>query len=383
MTRLTDVTPSTLAAHGGYSGDAQTGGVVPPLQPSSTFERDENYALTVDGQGYSRDKNPTNLHAETLLARLEGGKDALTFSSGMAAAVGVFQALRPGDHVVAPKVMYWGLRNWLVHFAEDWGLGLDFFDTTDPDSLAACLKPGKTRLVWIETPCNPTWDVIDIAAAAEAAHGAGALLAVDSTVATPVHTRPLSLGADIVFHSATKYLNGHSDVIAGALVTAEDSAFWQSIRANREHGGAILGAFEAWMLLRGMRTLYVRVNRSSDSALAIARHLNGHEKVEEVLYPGLQNHPGHEIARRQMEGGFGGMLSLRIKGGADAALQTALNCRLLVRATSLGGTESLIEHRASIEGPDSPIPKDMVRISIGIEDPADLIADLDQALDRL
>lgn len=382
MKKFETTSPETLVAHGAYPGDASTGGIIPPLQFSSTYERDRSYALTVENQGYGRDKNPTYRHAENLLNELENGSEALTFSSGMAAAIAVFQALRPGDHVIAPKVMYWGLRNWLVEFSNDWGLELELADLSNPETLASLVRPGRTKLVWIETPCNPTWDIIDIARSAEIAHDAGAKLAVDSTVATPVLTRPLELGADIVFHSATKYLNGHSDVLAGALVTSADDEFWRRIRQNREHGGAVPGAFESWLLLRGMRTLYLRVRRACDNALTIARTLSAHENVEEILYPGLQSHPGHDVARRQMDNGFGGMLSIRVKGGADAALGTALNCNLIVRATSLGGTESLIEHRASIEGPDSPIPKDMLRLSVGIENPNDLLADLDQALSK-
>ncbi len=375
-----ELSPETLTAHGAYAGDAATGGVVPPIQPSSTFSRDENYNLTVENHGYARDKNPTFGHAESLLAKLEGGAEAITFSSGMAAAVAVFQALKPGDHVVAPKVMYWGLRHWLLEFSETWGIDVDLFDASEDGALQAAIRPGRTRLVWIETPCNPTWDLIDIAEAANIAHEAGALLAVDSTVATPVLTRPIALGADIVFHSATKYLNGHSDIVAGALVGARQDDLWARIRKNREHGGAILGTFESWLLLRGMRTLFLRVRQASDNALAVARHFDTHPKVARVLYPGLQSHPGHEIARRQMNGGFGGMLSMQIDGGESKALQAAGNCRLFVRATSLGGVESLIEHRATSEGPTSPIPRDLLRLSVGIEKPEDLIADIDQAL---
>jgi cystathionine gamma-synthase len=380
MSDRTDLKPETLAAHGLYPGDPATGGVVPPIQPSTTFRRDEHYRLTLKDQGYARDRNPTFQLAERLLARLEGAAEALTFSSGMAAGVAVVQSLRPGDHIVAPKVMFWGLRNWLIAFCRDWGLGLTLFDAGEPGALEAALRPGETKLLWIESPCNPTWEVIDIAAAAKAARAAGARLAVDSTVATPVLTRPLALGADIVFHSATKYLNGHGDVVAGALATARTDEFWARIRRHREETGAILGPFEAWLLQRGLRTLYLRVRRCSDSAMAIARALEGHGKLRAVLYPGLASHPGHAVAARQMDGGFGGMLSLRVDGDAKRALQVALGCKLIVRATSLGGVESLIEHRATIEGPDSPIPQDLLRLSIGIEHPDDLIADLEQAL---
>jgi cystathionine gamma-synthase len=315
-----------------------------------------------------------------MLTRLEGGAAALLFSSGMAAAMSVVQTLQPGDHIVAPKVMYWGLRNWLVKFCDRWRIDISFYDTTVPDDLARTVTAGKTKLVWIETPCNPTWDVVDIADAANIAHGAGARLAVDSTVPTPVLTRPIALGADIVMHSATKYLNGHGDVVAGALVTAHEDEPWARIREVRAEGGAILGSFEAWLLQRGMRTLFVRVNKASASALRIAEHFENHPQLESVLYPGLPSHPGHGIARRQMHGGFGGMLSFRVKGGEEAALAVAKRCRVFIRATSLGGVESLIEHRYSIEGPSSPIPKDLLRLSIGIESADDLIADLEQAL---
>jgi cystathionine gamma-synthase len=267
-----------------------------------------------------------------------------------------------------------------VAFCRRWGLELDLFQPGVPGALERVLRPGQTKLVWIETPCNPTWEVIDIAAAAQAAHGAGARLAVDSTVATPVLTRPLDLGADLAFHSATKYLNGHGDVVAGALVSAKEDDFWQRIKDHRVFGGAVLGPFEAWLLLRGLRTLYLRVHHSSDSALRIARHFEAHPKLAAVLYPGLDSHPGHAIAKAQMSGGFSGMLSLRVEGGAETALQAAKACRVFTRATSLGGVESLVEHRATIEGPDSPVPADLLRLSIGIEHLDDLIADLEQAL---
>jgi len=247
-------------------------------------------------------------------------------------------------------------------------------------AIAKTVRKGETRLVWIETPCNPTWDIIDIAAAAETAHGIGARLAVDSTIPTPVLTQPIKYGADIVMHSASKYLNGHSDVVAGAVVTAEDDQFWSRIQKVRADGGAILGPFEAWLLQRGMRTLFLRVQRACKSAMTIANRFDGHANLEAVLYPGLPGHPGHEIAARQMHGGFGGMLSLRIKGGAEGALAVVSKCKLFTRATSLGGVESLIEHRYSIEGKSSPIPKDLLRLSIGIEAVEDLIADLEQAL---
>ena len=370
----------TRIAQGLHYVDPVTGGVVPAIQPSTTFARDENYALLAPGHSYGRDENPCYAAAEGMLAELEQGEEALLFSSGMAAAMAVVQSLQPGEHVVAPSVMYWGLRNWLKSFCARWGLGLTLYEGGSAEAIRRAAEPGRTRLVWVETPCNPTWDVVDIAAAAEVAHGLGATLAVDSTVATPVLTRPIRHGADIVMHSATKYLNGHGDVVAGALVTAKKDERWHCIREIRADGGAILGGFEAWLLQRGMRTLFLRVREASRSALAIAEHFRGDARLEAVLYPGLPDHPGHATAARQMQGGFGGMLSLRVRGGAAAALAAAGRCRVFIRATSLGGVESLVEHRRSIEGPDSPIPEDLLRLSVGIERTADLIEDLEQAL---
>jgi cystathionine gamma-synthase len=287
-----------------------------------------------------------------------------------------------GAHVVAPRVMYWALRRWLGQTAASRALAVDFIDLTSLDALRAAVQPGRTRMVWVETPANPLWSITDIAGAAEIAHAAGALLAVDSTAASPVLTRPIELGADIVMHSATKYLNGHSDVIAGSLTTAKDDAFWERLVAGRGSGGAILGSLEAYLLLRGMRTLYLRVERACRSAQRIAEALAANPNVVEVLYPGLPSHPGHAVAARQMRGGFGGMLSIRVTGGEAAAIATAAHVEIWKRATSLGGVESLMEHRASIEGAGSPVPPDLLRLSVGIEDPGDLIADLETALSR-
>jgi cystathionine gamma-synthase len=292
----------------------------------------------------------------------------------------VFQALAPGDHVLAPKVMYWSLRNWLMNFATHWGLQVELIDMADPAVVRAALRPGKTKLVWVETPANPLWTVTDIAATAQLAHAAGARLAVDSTVATPLLTRPIELGADIVMHAATKYLNGHSDLAAGVLVTREDDACWQRIKSVRAYVGGTLGSFEAWLLTRGLRTLHLRVARACESAMLIAEHFERHPRIEQVLYPGLPSFAGHDVAARQMQGGFGGMLSIRVKGGEAAAIATAANVQLWKRATSLGGTESLIEHRASVEGAGTPAPPDLLRLSAGLEDAGDLIADLEQAL---
>lgn len=372
--------PETRAAQALHLIDPASGGLVPAIQPSTTFARGEDYELVAAPYSYSRDGNPSYEAAERLLADLEGGAAARIFASGKAVTAAVVQALVPGDHIVAPRVMYWGIRNWLVQFSATWGLELELYDAEDPAALEQAVKPGRTKLVWIETPANPTWTVIDIAAAAALAHDVGARLAVDSTVATPVLTRPIELGADLVMHSATKYLNGHGDVVAGALIAAREDDFWDKACRNRSDLGAVLGPFEAWLLQRGLRTLYLRVRQASDSALTIARHFQGHGAISAVLYPGLESHPGHDVAAAQMTGGFGGMMSLRVAGGAEAALRVAMSCRVFQRATSLGGVESLVEHRATIEGPSSPVPADLLRLSIGIEDPGDLIADLEQAL---
>ncbi|MBX3637840.1 MAG: PLP-dependent transferase [Rubrivivax sp.] len=375
--------PDTIAAQALGWVDEATRAVTPPLHLSSTYLRDPDNQYR-SGRIYARADNPAYDQPEAVLCALEGGAQALLFASGMAAATAVFQALQPGDHVLAPRVMYWSLRNWLTSFASGWGLQVELVDMERPDAVRAALRPGRTKLVWIETPANPLWTVTDIAATAALAHEAGALLAVDSTVATPVLSQPLALGADLVMHAATKYLGGHSDLVAGALVVREDGEFWQRVRKVRAQVGGTLGSFEAWLLLRGMRTLHLRVRAATASAQRIAEHFAAHPAVEQVLYPGLPGFPGHAVAAAQMKGGFGGMLSLRVKAGAQggeaAAVATAANVALWKRATSLGGTESLIEHRASVEGPGTPAPPDLLRLSVGIEHVDDLIADLEQAL---
>jgi cystathionine gamma-synthase len=371
--------PATLSAQALGWLDPSTRAVAPPIHPSTNYARDENYAK-FENRAYTRDENPTYEQLEALLAALENGAAAMTFGSGMAAATTVMMSLSPGDHVVAPTIMYFGLRNWLVNVGRRWGLEVDFVPPGDMVALANTVQKDKTKLVWIETPSNPTWEMTDIAESAQIAHDAGAILGVDSTVATPVLTNPISLGADIVMHSGTKYLNGHGDVLAGALVTAREDELWARMNYLRFENGGMLGAFEAWLLLRGMRTLHLRVERASQSALRIAEHFENHPQIAEVLYPGLPTHAGYDIALRQMNGGFGGMLSLRVKGGAESALEIAKALRLFVSATSLGGVESLVEHRATVEGPDSPVPVDLLRLSVGVEDAGDLIADIERAL---
>jgi cystathionine gamma-synthase len=374
-----DVRPESRAAQALGWVDEKTRAINPPIHVSSTFLRDDDNQYR-SGRVYMRDQNPAFDQAEALITSLEGGHQTLLFASGMAAATAVFLALQPGDHVLAPKVMYWSLRNWLLGFATSWGLDIELIDMTDPSAVDAALKPGVTKLVWVETPANPLWTITDIAATAKLAHAAGALLAVDSTAATPVFTRPLEHGADLVMHSATKYLNGHSDLTAGSITTRADNEHWRGVRGVRAQIGGTLGSFESWLLTRGLRTLYLRVRAASASALAIAEHFDGHPLVAEVLYPGLSSSHGHEIAKRQMDGGFGGMLAIRATGGEAAAIAVAANTRLWKRATSLGGVESLIEHRASIEGVGTPVPFDLLRLSVGIEHVDDLIADLEQAL---
>ena len=375
------ISAASLAAQAMGWVDPVTKAVVPPIHMSSTYQRDSDNSYS-SGRIYARADNPTFDQVEATLAALEGGSKALVFSSGMSAACACFLALSPGDHIIVPKVMYWSLRNWLATFATHWGLKIDFVDADRTDAIAAAVRPGATKLVWLETPANPTWSISDIAAVAEIAHKAGALLGIDSTVATPVLTRPIELGADIVMHSATKYLNGHSDIIAGALIGARDDAHWAKLRAIRAQLGTILGQTEAWLLMRGIRTLFPRVQWACRSAQSLAERFAGHPMVADVLYPGLASFPGHAIAARQMRGGFGGMLSIRVKGGERAAIATAARVDLWKRATSLGGVESLIEHRASVEGPGTPCPPDLLRLSVGVEDSGDLFDDLDQALRR-
>ena len=371
--------PESVAAQALGWIDERTRAINPPIHVSSTFLRDADNQYS-SGRVYMRDQNPAFDQAEAVITELEGGHQTLLFASGMAAATAVFQGLRPGDHVLAPKVMYWSLRNWLTGFATSWGLDVELIDMTDPAAVNSALRPGVTKLVWVETPANPLWTITDIAATAELVHAAGALLAVDSTAATPVLTKPLAFGADFVMHSATKYLNGHSDLTAGTVTTRADNEHWQRVRVVRAQIGGTLGSLESWLLLRGLRTLFLRVRGASASALQIAQHFDGHPLVAEVLYPGLPSSHGHEVSQLQMTGGFGGMLSIRTTGGEDAAIAVAANTRLWKRATSLGGVESLIEHRASVEGPDSPVPLDLLRLSVGIEHVDDLIADLEQAL---
>lgn len=371
--------------------DNDSRGVVPAIHVATTYLRGEDNSYP-NGRIYSRADNPNYELVEQLLCTLEQGQDALLFSSGMAAAVSVFQALKPGDRVLIPTVMYWALRNWLLGFGQDAGLLVVSVDMTDVGAVEQALKAAPTQLVWLETPGNPMWNVTDIAAIAALIeqHSPSTLLAVDSTCATPLLTQPLNLGADVVMHSATKYLNGHSDVIAGALVyraKPRTDSYWQRVRKVRAQGGAVPSPHDASQLLRGMRTMALRVRESCESAMFLAEQLSSWPEIAEVLYPGLPSHPQHAVAKRQMQGGFGGMLSVRFNGtasktGEQVAIGVAAHTQLWQRATSLGGVESLIEHRASVEGQGTPCPDDLLRLSTGIETAADLLADLRQALQQ-
>jgi len=370
----------TVLAQALGAGDPTTAALVPPIHMSATYLRDPDNGYSC-GHVYGHTDNPSVQQAEAVLAALEGAEAAMMFTSGMSAATAVFLALDEPIHIVASQVMYWGFRAWLRGIGK-FGHTVTFVDTSDLQAVHDAVRPGETGMVWIETPSNPLWTITDIAAVSEIAHAAGAILCVDSTVATPIFTQPIAHGADIVVHSATKYLNGHSDIVAGALATAHVDEFWIRIQNARAQVGAVLGPFEAWLLMRGMRTLDLRVRAQAATAACLAEVLSGHPRVSSVLYPGLPSHPGHDIAGRQMSGGFGGMLSIRLKGGLDEAVAVAAAVRVWRRATSLGGAESLIEHRASIEGAGTPCPQDLLRLSAGIEHRDDLMFDLIRALSR-
>jgi cystathionine gamma-synthase len=371
--------PETVAAHALLATDATTGAVVPPIHLATTYARDENY-LPLLKENYQRSGGPTLWQAEELIAKLERGPECLLFPSGMQAIATLLETVPVGGHVAALETMYYGTRDWLKLLESKGRIALTLFSATDPSGLANALRPGKTDLVWIETPLNPTWDVVDIADSAHHAHAAGAILAVDATSTAGVTTQPLTLGADIVFHSVTKYLNGHSDVLAGGLITREVNERWKMIRMLRTKVGAPLAPFECWLLMRGMRTLFVRYREASANAKAIARHFANHPKVEAVLYPGLSTHPGYDIAKKQMRDGYGGMMSLLIKTDFSGAQKFCTRLNVITPATSLGGCESLAEHRKTVEGPSSPVPDNLVRFSIGIENVNDLIGDIEQTL---
>lgn len=372
--------PATRAVQALHRINQATGAVVPDITLASTFARDDDYVAR-QRYVYARDGGPTVEHAEAILADLDGAADSILFGSGMGACVALLETLPMGAHVVAGNVMYHGFLAWLRRLETKGRIRLTTCDVADPAALRRATKSGDTALVWVETPINPSWDIVDIAQAATIAHDAGARLAVDCTAASPCTTQALALGADIVFHSATKYLNGHSDLTGGVLSTADINAQWQELRDVRYSMGSVMAGFESWLLIRGMRTLFLRFERASANAMRIAHYFDGHPKVAKVLYPGLVSHPGHAIAARQMQHGFGGMLSI-LTHSAQAAGIVVRNTQLFLPATSLGGVESLIEHRKVIEGPASLVPDTLLRLSVGIEDANDLIADLEHALER-
>ncbi|MDC0639954.1 PLP-dependent aspartate aminotransferase family protein [Planktomarina temperata] len=375
--------PETLAATGLGWIDPETDAMAAPLRPSTSFLRDPT-DLDRTGRMFTRDDNPTFAQPEALINALEGGAGCLLFASGMAAITSVFQRLAPGDHVILPKLVYSGLRDWMNTHGLRWELEVTYVDACTAAGVGAAIQQGKTKVIWLETPSNPTWAITDIAAVSAVAHAAGALVAIDNTVATPILTRPFEHGADIILHSCSKYMNGHGDLIGGAVVVAEGHEdVLVDIQNIRNEYGGVLGSFEAWLLLRGMRTLAVRVKTASTSALRIAQFLDGCDLVDQVLYAGLETHPNHNVAARQMQGGFGGMLSFRVKGGEDAAKLIASEVQVFRQAISFGSTESVIEHRAGMEKPDSPTPRDMLRVSVGLENTDDLIADLRQAIDAV
>lgn len=367
----------TLAIHAGQDIDPTTGAVIPPIYLTTTFERAADGTFP-HGYIYTRNGNPNRTMLERCLAALEGGAECAAFGSGLAAAQAIFQTLRPGDHVIAPDDAYHGVTRLLREIMAPWGLQYTQVDMSSPDAVRAAVRP-NTRLVWIETPSNPLLKVADIAAIAEIAHEAGARCVVDNTWATPVQQRPLELGADMVLHATTKYLGGHSDVLGGAVVCREADEQFASVRFLQANGGAVPSPFDCWLVLRGIQTLAYRVRAHAEHAGKVARFLAGHPRIEHVHYPGLETHPGHQVAARQMRG-FGGMLSIEVRGGEPAAMAVAAKVQIITRATSLGGIESLIEHRASVEGPESRTPPSLLRISVGLEHPDDIIADLEQAL---
>jgi cystathionine gamma-synthase len=367
----------TLAVHAGYHVDSSTGAVTAPVHLSMTFERSVDGSYP-GGYFYSRVNNPNREALEQCAAALEGGAAAAAFASGSAAAMSVFQALAPTDHVIASKDVFYGTSDLLRDLFARWGLETTFVDTTDPANVRKALQP-NTKLVWVETPSNPLLKITDIAEVAALAHEAGALCACDNTFATPVLQNPFRFGADVIVHASAKYLGGHCDAAGGLVISRKDDSFFAKVRKIQVTGGAVAAALDCWLVRRGIRTLPYRMRGHSENALKIARFLCQHDGVEAVHYPGLAGHPGHAIAARQMTQ-FGGMLSFQVNGGRESALQAVAKARIFTRASSLGGTESLIEHRASLESRAARTPENLIRLSVGLENGDDLVEDLAQAL---
>lgn len=368
----------TASIHAGREIEPGAGDISPAIHLSTTFERD------IDGQfsrgySYTRADNPSRRSLEQCIASVEGGEAAVAYASGSAASLAVFSLLRPGEHVVAPIESYHGTAKQLRDIVGPMGVLVSFVDMTKVDAVRAALTD-KTRLVWLETPSNPMLNISDIETLAELAHGRGAVVCCDNTFATPILQRPLELGADMVMHSSTKYFGGHSDVMGGVVITRDHGGLTDKLRDYQGTSGAVPSPFDCWLIRRSLSTLSCRVRAQTENAAAIAKFLSRHRDIERVFYPGLASHPAHELARKQMTGGFGAMVSFCIRGGRDEAFAVAARLRLFARASSLGGVESLVEHRASVEGPHSVTPESLLRLSVGLEHVDDLIADLDQAL---
>ncbi len=368
----------TLSVRVGREVEPTAGDVAPAIHLSTTFERDVDGEFS-RGYSYIREDNPGRRTLELCIAALEGGKDAIAYASGSAASLAVFSLLRPGDHVIAPIESYHGTAKQLRNMLGPMGVQYTFADMTKTDAVRAALTP-QTRLVWIETPSNPMLNLSDIGALTALAHERGALVCCDNTFATPVWQRPLGFGADLVMHSSTKYFGGHSDVMGGAVVTREGGALSEKLRDYQGTAGSVPSPFDCWLIRRSLTTLSCRVRAQTANAARIAEFLSRHRNVERVFYPGLESHPGHVLARQQMQGGFGAMLSFNVRGGRDEAFAVAGRLKYFVRATSLGGVESLVEHRASVEGVHTVTPQNLLRLSIGLEHVDDLVGDLDQAL---
>jgi len=367
----------TLCVHAGSSPDPITGAITPPISLATTFERDADGEFR-RGFIYARDRNPTRQALERAMAAVEGGAAALAFASGQAATAAVFQALKPGDHVILPESIYYGTPKLVNELFVPWGLAATSIAMNDLAAVRGAVRD-RTRLIWVESPSNPLLTISDIEGIVAIARKAGAMVAVDNTWATPVGQRPLELGADIAMHASTKYLGGHSDVMGGVLVAREDNEFFARVKSVQHTAGGIAAPFDSWLVHRGLKTLVWRVRAQTENATAVTNFLARHPAVDVVHYPGLTTHPGHEIAARQMRL-FGGMASFQVHGGRAEAMAVAAKCQLFTRATSLGGTESLIEHRASIEGPTTRAPESLLRLSIGLENADDLIEDLSRAL---
>lgn len=367
----------TLAVHAGHAVDASTGAVTEAIHLSTTFERDADGGYS-RGFLYSRNHNPNRNALEAALAALEGGAGGAAFGSGLAAVTAVFQGLQSGDHVIAPSDIYHGTANVLKHLFAKWGVTASFIDMTNLDTIRSALTP-QTKIIWIETPSNPLLQCVDIAAIAEIAHAHGARAIADNTFASPVLQQPLALGCDMVMHATTKYLGGRSDVLGGAVVTRADDEHFAQLRTAQLFGGAVPSPFDCWLVMRSLPTLPYRMQAHCANAKKVAEFLQQHDQVSVVHYPGLEGNAFHAIAAKQMSG-FGGMLSFEVKGGKIAAMALAANVEIFTRATSLGGVESLIEHRASIEGPESKTPQGLLRVSVGLENADDLIDDLASAL---